>query len=105
MIINEHLLVKVKTSIRINHSVLDDDISDSVMACIADLRSVGVLEEKLNVTGEVDPLILNAIKSYCKAEYTDDVAKAARYQAGYDSMKAHLMMAEGYGYEEDDPDE
>ena len=95
------LLSKIKTHIRIRHTVLDDDVQDTIDACIQDLRTVGILESKLDTSGEeMDPLILQAIKMKCKAEYSEDPAKAARYQAGYDNMKACLMMAEGYGWED-----
>ena len=46
-----------------------------------------------------------AHKLYCKADYTDDPIKAARYKEGYNQLKACLMMAEGYGYEEAPADE
>lgn len=99
-IINEGLLAKVKTSIRISHNALDMDVSDSIEAGINDLRVCGILESKLDTTQELDPLILNAVKLYCKADYTDDPVKAARYQQSYDALKSCLMMAEGYGWEE-----
>lgn len=101
MAVNMGLLSKIKTSIRISHDVLNEDIADNIEACIADLRSVGILESKLDLSQDLDPLILSAVKSYCKAQYTDDTAKAARYQAGYDSLKSSLMMAEGYGWEDE----
>lgn len=100
MAITEGLLAKVKASIRISHNALDDDLSDTIDACLADLRLCGLLGEKLDTTQELDPLILNAVKLYCKKEYTDDPVKAARYQEGYDNLKSSLMMAEGYRYEE-----
>lgn len=103
--VEQDLLAKVKTSIRIRHTVLDDDVLDNIHACLADLRGCGVLASKVDVSQELDPLILNAVKLYCKAEYTDDPAKAARYTEGYDKLKAFLMMAEGYGYEEAGSDE
>lgn len=96
MEITQSLLSKVKKSIRITHTVLDDDILDNIAACVADLRGCGVSAAKLDTTKELDPLILNAVKLYCRKEYTDDPAKAARYQEGYDSLKSFLMMAEGY---------
>ena len=99
------LLFKIKTSIRISHNKLDEDVQDSIDACIADLRKVGISESKLDTSKELDPLILSAVKSYCKAEYTDDPVKAARYQNGYDALKACLVLAEGYGYEEAVADE
>ena len=105
MAIDPGLLSKIKTSIRISHTALDDDVDDNITACLADLRVVGVLAEKLDPAQELDPLVLSAVKMYCKANYTDDPAKAARFQAGYDSLKACLMMAEGYGYKEAEADE
>lgn len=105
MAINEALLAKIKTSIRISHTALDEDVADTIEACLADLRVCGVQESKLDASVELDPLILNAVKLYCKKEYTDDTVKAARYQGGYDALKSCLMMAEGYSYEEAETDE
>lgn len=105
MAIDPGLLKKIKTSIRISHTALDDDVDDNITACLADLRVVGVMAEKLDPSQELDPLILRAVKMYCKAEYTDDPAKAARYQAGYDALKSSLMMAENYGYKGAEADE
>ena len=105
MAINPGLLNKIKTSIRIGHDKLDEDVADDIAACLADLRMVGVQDAKLTVTEDMDPLILRAVKMYCKANYTDDPVKAARYQAGYDSLKSSLMMADGYGHKEAVSDE
>ena len=96
MNITQSLLSKVKKSIRISHTALDEDIIDGISAALSDLRMCGIAEAKLDPEKELDPLILNAVKMYCKKEYTDDPAKAARYQEGYDSLKASLMMADGY---------
>lgn len=99
------ILSKIKNSLRISHTALDEDVQDTIYACLADLRVCGVQESKLDITRELDPLVLNAVKLYCKKEYTDDTVKAARYQGGYDALKSCLMMAEGYGYEEAASDE
>lgn len=96
MNITQSLLSKVKKSLRISHTSLDEDVIDGIRAALSDLRVCGIAPEKLNPTEELDPLILNAVKLYCKKEYTDDTAKAARYQEGYDALKASLMMADGY---------
>lgn len=96
MDINASLLSKIKTSIRIKHTALDEDVSDTIAACLSDLRVCGVLASMLDPSQELDPLVLNAVKLYCKAEYTDDPAKATRYMAGYDGLKSCLMMAEEY---------
>ena len=101
----EELLNKIKTSLRISHTALDEDVTDTIDACLADLRAVGVLAEMTDATKGLDPLVLNAVKLYCKAAYTDDPAKAASYQRGYDSLKATLKIAEGYGHQEAGADE
>ena len=91
MAIEQELLNKVKISLRISHNALDDDVADTIEACLADLKVCGV--QNPDVT---NPLILNAVKLYCKAAYTDDTGKAAAYQARYDALKSCLMMATGY---------
>lgn len=101
----DELLSKIKTSLRISHDKLDDDVRDTIFACLADLKVCGLRDEVLDTSKELPPLILVAVKLYCKADYTDDPAKAARYKEGYDGMKACLMMAEGYSYEEAGTDE
>lgn len=86
-------LEKIKLGLRISHSVLDADIHADIDACLADLRVCGIIEPDEN-----DPLILNAIKLYCRSIYTDDTAKGAEYLRRYDALKSCLMMAEGYGW-------
>jgi hypothetical protein len=83
---------KIKKDLRISHSKLDDDIQDMAQACLTDLESCGITDPD-----QTDPLILNALKLWSRANYTDDVNKAGKYQARYDALKAHLMMAGGYG--------
>ena len=91
------ILQRVKLSLRISHTVLDEDISADIDACIADLKICGVVN-----TSPADPLIFNAVKLYCRAQYTDDTAKAAAYMERYNALKSCLMMAEGYGWEDTD---
>ena len=88
-------LSRIKLAIRTSHTKLDEDIQADIDACLADLRVGGIIH-----AGEEDPLIFNAIKLYCKSLYTDDTAKGAAYLERYDKLKACLMMAEGYGWEE-----
>lgn len=95
-----YILTKIKQGLRISHTKLDEDIQADIDACLADLRLVGVTH-----ADETDPLILNAIKLWCRSLYTDDPAKAAEYLRRYEAQKACLMMAKGYGYSEEDGDE
>lgn len=93
-------LEKIKTALRIRHDRLDEDIQGEIDACIADLYVCGV-----TYADETDPLMLNAIKLWCRSVFTDDAAKGAEYLRRYESLKACLMMAEGYGWEEDGLDD
>lgn len=86
-------LDKIKLALRISHNVLDADIGADIDACLADLKVCGILSPS-----ETDPLILNAIKLYCRSLYTDDTVKAAEWLRRYEALKGCLQMAEGYGY-------
>lgn len=88
-------LEKIKTALRVRHSVLDEDIMADIDACLADLSVCGIGQPL-----ETDPLILNAIKLYCRSLATDDPAKGAEYLRRYEGLKACLMTAEGYGWQE-----
>lgn len=86
-------ILKIKTDLRISHTALDDDLADQIDACLQDLRVCGV-----SLPDESDPLVLNALKLWSRANYTGDTAKAAAYMQRYDALKACLMMAEGYAH-------
>ena len=86
-------LEKIKLAIRRSHSKLDEDLQADIDAALADLRLVGIVH-----AGEEDPLIFNAVKLYCRSTNTDDPAKAAEWLRRYESLKACLQMAEGYGW-------
>ena len=96
MDIDQGLLLKIKNNLRISHSALDDDVEDTIAAALTDLHVCGVQEPSAADPQELDPLILNAVKLYCKAEYTDDPAKSAVYMERYNALKACLMGAEDY---------
>ena len=89
------MLTKVKNYLRISHDALDDDLNDTIAACLKDLAIYGVQAPKPD-DQNVDPLILNAVKLYCKSEYTDDPVKAAAYRQRYDALKACLGVAGEY---------
>lgn len=85
-------LTKIKQAIRRTHSKLDEDLQADIDACLADLRSVGII-----YADETDALIYNAIKLWCRSLDADDVTRAAEYMRRYEALKGSLMMAEGYG--------
>lgn len=86
-------LEKIKLALRRSHDKLDADLQADIDAALADLRLVGITH-----AGEEDPLILNAVKLYCRSTNTDDPTKAAEWLRRYEELKACLMLAEGYGW-------
>ena len=84
------MLEKIKIALRISHNKLDDDIQSNIDACLADLEVCGIVFAET-----ADPLILNAVKLYCRSIYTDDPGKGAEYLRRYEALKSCLMMAEG----------
>lgn len=88
------LLELIKKGIRRTHDKLDDDLQGDIDACLADLHVCGVVYATTD-----DPLIVNAVKLYCRAMNTDDTVKSAAYMQRYEALKSCLMMAEGYGRE------
>ena len=92
----EELLQKIKLALRISHAKLDDEIEDNIQACLLDLKMHGIDHKD----GD-DLLIQNAVKLYCKAEYTDDLTKAEKYAARYRELRDCLKVAEGYGWKDE----
>ena len=93
----DSILNKIKLALRISHTKLDEDIQADIDACLLDLEVCGVAYAPVD-----DPLIFNAIKLWCRSIYTDDSVKGAEYLRRYEALKSCLMMAEGYGWEDDD---
>lgn len=90
------IVLKVKNSLRIKHTALDEDIEDTIQAALDDLGVCGVVVPPAEDPDTTDALILNAVKLFCKVEYTDDPGKAAEYQRRYNSLKSCLMMSGKY---------
>lgn len=94
---SETTISKVKTALRISHTVLDGEIEDQISACLADLELAGITE-----LSEEDALILSAIKLWCKAETTDDDTDRESFRGAYGDLKTRLMTASGYGLPADE---
>lgn len=86
-------LNKVKLDLRISHGKLDEAIKSDIEACLADLKVHGITH-----ADDSDPLILNAVKLWCRSIYKDDAAKSAEYLNRYNSMRDYLKAARGYGW-------
>ena len=90
-------LDKVKVALRVSHTKLDTDIQDSIEGCLVDLKIHGIVH-----ADDSDPLILNAIKLWCRSVHTDDTTKAAEFLKRYNALRDCLKVAEGYGWEAGD---
>lgn len=87
------MLEQIKLTLRVSHNKLDADIQADIDACLADLKVCGIVHAE-----DADPLILSAVKLWCRSLYTDDTEKGAEYLRRYEALKACLQMAEGYGW-------
>ena len=63
------MLEKVKLALRISHTLLDDEITESIASARAEMVRAGVSDE----VAESDlPLVHEAIKTYCRYIYSND---------------------------------
>lgn len=85
------MIEKVKLALRIRSNSLDLDIQDLIESAKADLSISGV--KNLN---EDDPLIIQAIKTYCKANFGLDNKDSEKYQRAYDLLKQSLSLCGDY---------
>ena len=78
----------VKPSLRIMSDVTDFDpeITMLISACLTDLEMSGL------VVDESDPLVVQAVITYCKAHFGIENSDSEKYQKSYDSMKANLLV-------------
>ena len=81
----------MRTALRITHNKLDDELQDVINACIYDLSISGIKN-----IDENDPLIQQAVKTYAKAEYEQDVNKANRLTQAYVSLKISMSLCGDY---------
>lgn len=85
------MLESIKLALRIKSSAFDDEINDLIESAIADLNISGIK----NII-KTDPLIVQAVKTYCKAHFGLDNKDSEKYQASYESLKQHLSLCGDY---------
>lgn len=88
------MLERVKLALRIKSDKLDDEIVDLIEACKVDLSLSGVRKIE-----DTDPLIQQAIKLYCKANFGLDNKDSEKYQKSYDMLKISLSLCGDYNVE------
>lgn len=87
------MLEKIKLALRFDDDALDDDILDNIEAAKADMKLCGICENKIVNT---DPLILRAVKTFCKAEFSTDDKESDRYRNAYEKLRDHLSLSIEY---------
>lgn len=87
------LLDDVKTALRISHNALDTDIAQTIIIAQQELLRSGVVN--IDTT---EPLIAEAIKTYCLEKYSDDNNTADRYDKSFKYQLDNLRKSEGFGY-------
>ncbi len=85
------MLEKVKLSLRIKSDAFNTEISEMIEAAKLDLSISGI--KKID---EDDPLIQQAIKTYCKANFGLDNKDSEKYQKSYNMLKEHLSLCGDY---------
>lgn len=85
------MLESIKLALRIKSSAFDTEIADLIESAKVDLKISGIVK-----VDEIDPLIQQAIKTYCKANFGLDNKDSDKYQASYDSLKQHLSLCGDY---------
>lgn len=88
------MLEKIKSSLRVKSTKLDVEIQDLIEAAKLDLKISGVTN-----INEADPLIIQAVKTYCKANFGLDNKDSEKYQKSYDMLKQHLSLCGEYNVE------
>lgn len=89
------LIDSVKTTLRISHDKLDDDISQHISACLDDMKRLGIsIPDDVEDVADI-PLLFSAVKIYCMAQF-DFLNKGEQYKKGYESLRDSLSLSGSY---------
>ena len=83
-------LVKKWLRIRSDNTAFDDEVRGLIDACKQDLRRRGIK------AADNDPLIKQAIKLYCKANFGYGGNDADKFQKSYESLAVSLSLSGEY---------
>ena len=85
------LLEIIRKRLRITHTELDEEIQSLIDACKVDFTVKGIVNYD-----DTDPLIIQAISLYCKANFGLSNDDSEKYQLSYDSMIRSLALCGEY---------
>ena len=84
------MLEKIKHSLRIKHSAIDEDIKEHIEACKLDLKRVGIVK-----VDETDFIIIQLVKLYVKWHLNYE-EEADRYMRAYELMRNSISLSGDY---------
>ena len=84
------LLPDAKKWIRRTSANLDEEVLQTVAACMLDMKNAGITKISAD-----DPLIQQAAKLYLKAQFGYD-DKSDKWEAAYEHLKASLSLSSDY---------
>ena len=94
------MLTKIKESMRIRHTALDNTLTDDIEAAALELKRSGVSAYNELQELKDDQLIINAIRYYVMAA-EDYNGKAQQYQLSFEKLRNALSQSGGYMEAED----
>lgn len=80
---------KIRRSMRINHTLLDEEIEKNINTALRDMRRVGVC------VPEDDDLTDKACELYVKSQF-DYQGKGDQYQKNYENLRDAMSMSGEY---------
>lgn len=89
------LLAEAKVWLGYTKNVFDDEIIQTMQACLIDLQNGGVV-----VIDLTDPIIKQALKLYLKAHFRNDPS-AEKFMKSYEFLKYSLELSSDYNQEVD----
>lgn len=98
------MLATIKQALRITHNKLDTDIQNTIDASKKELIRIGCAESIVNgtvvsSTTVYEPLIIEAVKTYCQMNYTDDTKKREMYTLAWENISDSLRKSSAYNTE------
>lgn len=88
------MLEKVKLALRISHTALDNDILETITVAQNELVRAGVISSK--AMDETDPLIVQAIKTFCQSIYDANDKIREAYMESFKYQLDNLRKSNGY---------
>ena len=89
------ILDDVKVTLRISNTAYDQEITDLINACKAELGLVGIMSQ---IILDTDMLIKRCIITYCKVNFGWNNPDAERFQESYDMILNHIALSRDYSF-------